>query len=801
MSRRYGLVSFVILLALVFYSFYSLMPQAGKPANAPTDEFSAQRALVMLREIAQKPHYHANDEHARVRDYLVGQLKSLGFEVSLQADPLLELRRWPQKKGDSTRMAAGGYNLITPINILGRQKGSGNGKALLLLSHYDSAKVPSPGASDAGSGIVTILEAVRAYLASGARPVNDLIVLFTDAEELGLDGAKTFVNQHPWASDVGLVLNFEARGSGGPGNMIVETNGGNTGLIDAFAAAQAPYPVASSLMYSVYKMLPNDTDSTIFRKDGDIDSFFFAFIDDHFDYHTASDTVENLDIETLQHQGSYLLPLLHHFSQTDLGKLKSGEDQVYANMPHLFIHYPFSWVIPMVIIAAVLLILLVNYGFFLERLEWGGIGRGMLALLLSLLLSGLVGYFGWQLIEQLYPQYSEVQHGFKYNGHSYIAFFVLLSLASCFFVYRWLQKGTSVVNFVVAPLLLWIVINSLIAVYLKGAGFFVIPVYFGLLAFWVLLRQTRPNMLLLVLVGAPAIFLFAPMIRAFPVGLGSDFVVISAVMTVLLFGLLYNLIGYYRLKKGLAWICLLAGFFYFFKAHSQSDFNANRKKPNSLVYYLDKDNTQAYWATYDRILDNWTRRKLGNDPAAATELMPGATMSKYNRGYTYASKAAIKDLQGVEVVLNRDSIIGDQRVVSFLIIPKRKTDQLYLYSDQNSAYSQLWFNDLAAEKQNNRVLTNEFGKQLLSMNCKAGDSLAVTLHTTVKEPLHFEVITYGFDLMENPLFDLETRPSEMMPKPFVNTDATIVKEHFSIPRPIITLTGQEGTTLNRSADE
>jgi hypothetical protein len=28
-------------------------------------------------------------------------------------------------------------------------------------------------------------------------------------------------------------------------------------------------------------MLPNDTDSTIFREDGDIESMFFAFIDDH----------------------------------------------------------------------------------------------------------------------------------------------------------------------------------------------------------------------------------------------------------------------------------------------------------------------------------------------------------------------------------------------------------------------------------------------------------------------------------------------------------------------------------------
>ena len=158
--------------------------------------------------------------------------------------------------------------------------------------------------------MVTILETLRAYILNGKKPKNDIIVLFTDAEEVGLDGARLFVNNHPWAKNVGIALNFEARGSGGPSNMIVETNGGNKNLIKAFMEADVKFPVASSLMYSIYKMLPNDTDSTVLREGADIDGFFFAFIDDHYDYHTANDTYDNLDVNTLQHQGEYLLPLV-----------------------------------------------------------------------------------------------------------------------------------------------------------------------------------------------------------------------------------------------------------------------------------------------------------------------------------------------------------------------------------------------------------------------------------------------------------------------------------------------------------
>ena len=66
-----------------------------------------------------------------------------------------------------------------PINIVARMEGTGSGKALLLLSHYDSALVPSPGASDAGSGIVTILETLRAYKASEKKPKNDIIILLS----------------------------------------------------------------------------------------------------------------------------------------------------------------------------------------------------------------------------------------------------------------------------------------------------------------------------------------------------------------------------------------------------------------------------------------------------------------------------------------------------------------------------------------------------------------------------------------------------------------------------------------------
>ncbi len=761
MKKITPFLSFLLLLGLIYYSFYGLMPQSGSPDSVPETEFSTARALVPLREISKAPHYHGSVEHQRVREYLVSRLEDLGLETEIQEGFVLN---------------NSGKSLDKPKNIVARIKGSGKGKSLLLLSHYDTALVPSPGASDAGSGVVTILESVRAYLASGNIPKNDIIVLFSDAEEIGLDGAKLFVNEHPWAKNIGLVLNFEARGSGGPSNMILETNGGNSNLIKAFMEANPQFPVASSLMYSVYKMLPNDTDSTVFREDGDIDSFFFAFIDDHFDYHTANDTVENLDIKTLQHQGSYLLPLLHYFAKADLSQLKSDTDSVYVNMPFIkMIAYPFSWILPLLIIAVVMFIALVFYGISKRKILGKEMIVGFVPFLLSLIICGAIGYIGWIILLKMYPHYNEIQHGFKYNGHSYVAFFVLLSLAILFKFYKGHGRKKHIASLFIAPLLLWIIVNIVVFFMLKGAGYFIIPVFFGLISLWVLIKYETPNLLFLALLASPAIFLFVPLIQFFPVGLGSSMVVISCVFTVLLFGLLLPVFGNYRWKNILSVMCLLAAIGFFIHAHATSDFSEKRQKPNSLVYYEDADSGKSYWLTYDKILDPWTQKYLGEKPEAAYKYVKTASGSKYRTGYTFAQEATFKKIPGFELILKKDSVVGEMRNVVFVMSPQRKVNQIELFTKEDVVFNSLSFN--GKEMKN---LNHKKDELLLRYYVAGNDSLEIAYSVPKNSKTTFMVKEASFDLLLNPYFSIDERPKNMMPKPFVVTDALVLKKTFSV---------------------
>ena len=768
MKSLQSVASFLLIVGLVYYSFFSLMPQKGSPSSIAETKFSTERALISLKEITKAPHYIGTKEHARVRNYLIGQLEELGLETQVQEGFVIN-QKWK--------------SLDKPKNIIAKIKGSENGKSLLLLSHYDSALTPSFGASDAGSGVVTILETLRAYKASGKKPKNDIIVLFTDAEEVGLDGARLFVNNHPWAKNVGIALNFEARGSGGPSNMIVETNGGNKNLIKAFMEADVKFPVASSLMYSIYKMLPNDTDSTVLREGADIDGFFFAFIDDHYDYHTANDTYDNLDVNTLQHQGEYLLPLVHYFGDSDLNQLKSLDDHVYINLPFFkMVSYPFTWVFPMLLVAIIIFIVLIIYGLRKRVLTGNGVVRGFIPFTLAMIFCGILGFYGWKLILLMYPQYQEIQHGFTYNGHTYISFFVLLSLGVLFGIYYKFSKKINVANLLIAPLIFWILINIGVAIYLKGAAFFIIPVFLGLLSLWILIRKDRPNLILLTIIGSIAIFIFAPLVQFFPVGLGLKMLVGSCLFTALLFGILLPVIGFYKLKKVLAMLFVIVASLFFIKAHLSSNFSPNRQKPNSLVYYHDADNNKNYWATYDQELDDWTKEYLGDSPEPASSYISYASGSKYAKGYKFANVAPNKNIPIFKTVLHKDTVINQYKEVSFTIFPQRAVNQISLYTADEANFKSLSFNGQFFPLNNN--LTNAAqkikSKELVRYYVSDKDSLVVSYEVSKNQKVSFTVLEYSYDLLNHPQFTINKRADYMMPKPFIVTDAIIVKKELNM---------------------
>jgi hypothetical protein len=761
MKKNYSsILSVLFILGFLGFTFFTMMPQWTSDDDAPLSKFSTKRALEQVKNISQKPHFVGSENHDIVANYLIKELQNMGLQTSIQEG-----------------FAFSDWGTLTKCkNILARIKGTNSNKALLLLTHYDSAPHSySKGTSDAGSGVATILESVRAFTYNKKQPKNDIIILISDAEELGLNGAALFVTQHNWAKEVGLVLNFEARGSSGPSYMLMETNTGNAGLVKEFAAANTKYPVSNSLMYSVYKMLPNDTDLTVFREQGNIQGYNFAFIDGHYNYHTAQDDLHHLDKNTLTHQGKYLMPLLDYFSNANLNSTQATEDDVYFSIPFTFISYPFVWVLPMVIIAFVLLLFLIFIGMGKRILSFPEMARGFIPFLGSLIVSGLITFLGWKLLLMLYPQYNDLLNGFTYNGHDYIAAFTLLSLAICFAFYQIFSAKKVTMNHYVAPLFFWILINGLLAFFLKGAGFLIIPVFAGLLMLASFVLTQRSKWILNLFLSIPALLLIAPFIQMFPIGLGLKILFGSAILTVLTFGLLLPVFGSF-MRKGMSSVILLVlAIGFFAKAHYYSGYELGKAKSNSLVYILDANNNKAIWATYDINLDEWTKTYLGENPKDAKALNSISIPSKYNSIFTYTADAPIKVLSKPIVEFLKDSVIGGNRYLKIRITPTRKVNRYDVFANEDLIIQNFKANGLTLLGQKGPKYERK-GKLIVSYYVVDQLPLEIEFSVTASSVLDLDLIESSFDLMNNPLFQMAKRADWMMPTPFVLNDAVIIKE-------------------------
>ena len=312
-SARQTLATFALAAAVAALVLISSAPPAVRGADAPPAAFSAARAradIAALSELGphpvaaagrpQKPGHDA--AHEKARAHVEGRMRALGL------DPI-------EQVGDACGEPWGRCARVR--NLLGRivPPGTAGRPAVLLLAHYDSVPM-GPGAGDDAAGVAVVLEVTRALIQGLDQGQGDtlrrpLIVVVNDGEEAGLLGARVFMT-HPWASEVGTVLNFEARGTGGQTAMF-ETSERSAWLVEEFARAAAR-PVSSSVIYSLYKTLPNDTDLTITKAAG-LSGLNFAFADEEWNYHTPQDSLAFLDLRSVQHMGDQALAVARRLTQ------------------------------------------------------------------------------------------------------------------------------------------------------------------------------------------------------------------------------------------------------------------------------------------------------------------------------------------------------------------------------------------------------------------------------------------------------------------------------------------------------
>ena len=357
------LLAALVLAAILALTLVGLEPPAAKPANAPADQFSAARALDTLHRILGKdqPHPIGTPADDAVRDRIVAELTKLGYQPQIQ-----------------TAFACGDFGTCATVNnVLARLDGAdtSSSDAVLLAAHYDS--VPAgPGDSDDGVGVAAVLEIARA-LKSMPAPRHSVIFLLDEGEEAGLLGARAFVDSHPWAKDVRAAVNLDARGTSGP-SVMFETGGANDWAVRLYAR-HAARPAASSIFYTVYRQLPNDTDFTVFKASG-YEGLNFAFIGDEVHYHTPLDNSANVTPASLQHQGENALPAVVAFANADLSSIPRRDAVFFDLFGRATIHWRARRSLLFALLAALLIFLQVGWLIHAKRIARRDF---------------LVGLFGW----------------------------------------------------------------------------------------------------------------------------------------------------------------------------------------------------------------------------------------------------------------------------------------------------------------------------------------------------------------------------------------------------------------------
>ena len=497
--------SIVLVIVIALLVVYRLNPPQPTPVSAPVTEFSGDRAFKHLSVIAQRPHPVGSAEHAAVASYIQNELTALGLSPVVQQAP-------------------------TATNILVRLEGTTDEKAVLLVSHYDS--VPSsPGASDDGSAVVSILETLRALKSS--QPLrNDVIALFSDAEELGMRGALAFVYQHPWAKDVGVVLNFDARGNSGPVIMF-ETTRNNSWLVKEFAKV-APHPSANSVAPAVYGLMPNKTDMTIFKEAG-FAGLNFAYLLGSRHYHNPLDNLTSIDHRSIQHQGSTALALTRHFGNLDLTTTAQHNEVYFDVLNFAIISYSERLVVPLAVVVSLIFVVLVVLGFKNKHLTGFGLVVGFMAVPLSVIVTVLIMIPLRRLLIAISSQ-----------SNLDLVLFVIITICVLLVVNAKLSRVAGISNLITGCYLWSLILLVLTSLFLKGASYlFTWFLLFNLVALGFVLARKQSEILsskqlMLLLIGAlPGIILFVPLVYLTSVALTlRSFVALFAVggMMVLLLG-------------------------------------------------------------------------------------------------------------------------------------------------------------------------------------------------------------------------------------------------------------------------
>ncbi len=764
-KRKVKLVSLAFAILLFLFALSAvLVTSPGKPfgKNIAPHEFSAERAFEHIRSFAQKPHMVGSAFHDSVCTYIASELEGLGAEVDIQTTTATNNEGFPI------------FGNIT--NVIGRIRGEVNSKAILVVGHYDSQPF-APGAADDGIAVGSMLEAAKVLL-NGPKLKNDIIFLFSDAEEVGLLGAKAFADEHPWAKEVGLVLNLEARGNTGA-VLAFEVSPQNGWIIKEFVKG-VERPFAGSMMYEVYKLMPNDTDFTIFKNQG-FSGFNVALVQGFVNYHSATDKPENLDLGSVQHMGNYVMGVTKHFGNLNLDSTKSA-DLVYFNVfGTAMVYFPVGWNIWIFVATIVLFIIFLAVGYGRREISVGQVFLGFIGLVFALAISVGLVWAANIAVKSMYPHYNVFYMSTFYNVSYYFYAYMYMAFTAFVLVYGFILRQISVHSAMASIFFFLLLVTGFILLKLPTASYLtLVPLFFLILALTViLLFDYQPGISpfayhTTALFGAiPGVFIVSPYVYLIFHIFGLKLPITGVGMLVLV--LLYNIPllseVLQRFYKMLLSIGLIATMVFLLIAHFSSAPSSEKPLQSNVMFAVSNVDSTAYWVSKNQITDDWNKQFF-------TQAEVSTLASFYpdkDKPYLMSNAPFVKfDSPSIENIVFTE-LDEEQKQVEFTLKSNLEPNMIDFVIPESMSVSSVGINGKMAHEFNPKVQQQNYYLRLLNPS-EFGDAIRVVYHSNAD---------FAFTTLERklgiPLPDgFNSMPPHIIPDTDYESYATLVKNSFKI---------------------
>ncbi|MCX6132709.1 MAG: M20/M25/M40 family metallo-hydrolase [Ignavibacteriales bacterium] len=754
-----GSALFIAAIALiVLVALYQTRPPEALPESADSTLFSSERAMKHLGVIAAEPHVSGTPAAARVREYLCNQLSALGLAPVVQKTTIT-----------SFTQAAVVENVIATI------RGTDNTKAVLLAGHYDTVFL-APGANDDGYSLAAILETVRA-LKSRPPLRNDLIILFTDGEEMGMLGAKAFVRQSPMADKVGFAMNFEARGSGGP-SIMFETNDQNGWVVREFDRA-VPRKFATSLTYALYKRLPLNTDFSVFKEKAS-SGLNFAHGNSVIDYHSVRDDVAHMDLRTMQHHGENMLSSALRFGNLDLS-VTTAPDVVYFSFlfPSMVI-YPVSWNTPIVVVATLAFVFVVFVGFRKHQLTVSRLFIALSIFVFRVVVAAGVVQVLWNVLGPLQPEHRLFFLDAIHHSDLYLGGFLALGIAISVSFQHKLAGRFGVFNLAIGPVGLWLILAWLAVFYLPGGSYIVlVPLVLTLVCAGLILMSrdvdifTWRSLTLMVLCLTPGIFLFTQVMYIL-------YELVTLSVAAGLVGLIVILFGTLQLSLALlprrsdeliAGAGVVAAVSFIALALFSITPSERFPQPNSILYAYDADNGSARWISWETNVDTWTGQFFSDARQARSlpEFLPFAWRP------LLTDTARVIRCEVPDIRLLSDETVDSARTLKLRVQSSSDAQMMLLNTDKSEGIYRIRMNGQPMGQESSG------GIPRWPILCFGMSSAAAEMEVTLAKgrPFRLRAIQIVRGMPEAVMSTFKPRPAWMIPRPTVLvTDATVAGKTF-----------------------